>query len=138
MKYRAVEYAVRARLGRDQWIWTIYPKNAPARNANHRGTRSEAFDEACRAIDRWLRNHRTQRADSLPRNADQVLRRPDGEGRIPLAESAASGGSRIKHAFIASQADNFVPAFECPLLADMRLTLVAPYDPQQTSSPEVG
>jgi hypothetical protein len=54
MRHRTIEYAVRARLGRDEWIWTIYPKGAAAIHRDHTGPRQGAVDAACRAIDRWL------------------------------------------------------------------------------------
>jgi hypothetical protein len=54
MRHRTIEYAVRARLGRDEWMWTIYPQGAPAIDRAHTGSRQGAVEAACRAIDRWL------------------------------------------------------------------------------------
>jgi hypothetical protein len=62
MKYKTIEYAVRARPGRDEWIWTIYPKNAPTVARPFTGTRGEALTAAQRSIDRWLTDHRTPAA----------------------------------------------------------------------------
>jgi hypothetical protein len=62
MQYRTVEYAVRARPGRDEWIWTIYPKGAASIHRDYTGPRQEAVDAACRAIDRWLAEHRKKNA----------------------------------------------------------------------------
>jgi hypothetical protein len=42
MEYRGVEYAVRARPGRDEWLWTIYPTGAPAFGRQLTGTRDRA------------------------------------------------------------------------------------------------
>ncbi len=60
MEYRGIEYAVRARLGRDQWI---YPKDARTSNNVFIGTRHGAITAACRRIDRWLVEHRMQDAN---------------------------------------------------------------------------
>jgi hypothetical protein len=62
MKYKTIEYAVRARPGRDEWIWTIYPENAPTVARPFTGTRGEALTAAQRSIDRWLTDHRTPAA----------------------------------------------------------------------------
>jgi hypothetical protein len=65
MEYRDIEYAVRARLGRDQWVWTIYPKDARASTNQFIGTRDGAIAAACRRIDRLLAESRLQDARSL-------------------------------------------------------------------------
>jgi len=54
MEYRGVMYAVRARPGRDEWTWTIYPNDGRARSSQFTGTRDEAIATACRKIDFWL------------------------------------------------------------------------------------
>jgi len=66
MEYRGIEYAVRARLGRNEWPWTIFPKNDRAITGQFTGTRDEAIAAARRAIARWL-ERQTQAAGS--RNA---------------------------------------------------------------------
>lgn len=60
MKHKNIEYAVRARPGRDEWIWTLYPKNAPIVNRVFKGTRDEAVIAARLGIDRWLAVHPVQ------------------------------------------------------------------------------
>jgi hypothetical protein len=62
VEYRGIAYSIRARLGRDEWIWTIYPHNAPTHSRDFSGTLKGASDAACRGIDRWLRIHRQQDA----------------------------------------------------------------------------
>jgi hypothetical protein len=46
MEHRCIEYTVRARLGRHQWMWTIYVKDAPAITNQLIGTRDEAIADA--------------------------------------------------------------------------------------------
>jgi hypothetical protein len=57
VKHKNIEYAIRARPGRDEWIWTLYPKNAPIVNRVFKGTRDEAVIAARLGIDRWLTVH---------------------------------------------------------------------------------
>jgi hypothetical protein len=66
MEYRGIEYAVRARPGRNEWLWTISPKNDRAITGQFTGTRDEAIAAARRAIARWL-ERQTQAAGA--RNA---------------------------------------------------------------------
>ena len=54
MQYRGIEYAVRARLGRNEWLWTISPKQGSAITGQFTGTRDEAIAAARRAIVRLL------------------------------------------------------------------------------------
>ena len=59
MEYRDIEYAVRARPGRNRWTWTIYPDGKSVKG-NIEGNRLMAIAAACRAIDSWLERHRTR------------------------------------------------------------------------------
>ena len=54
MEYRGIEYTVRARPGRDQWQWTISPKDGRAVTGELTGPRDKAAKAARRAIVRWL------------------------------------------------------------------------------------
>ena len=54
MEYRGVMYDIRARPGRDEWTWTIYPNDGRARSNQFTGTRDEAIATACWKIDFWL------------------------------------------------------------------------------------
>jgi hypothetical protein len=58
MLHRTIRYAVRARLGRDEWMWSIYPKTGIVIDRAHTGSRQGAVEAACRAIDRWLSQNR--------------------------------------------------------------------------------
>jgi hypothetical protein len=60
MEYRGMMYAVRARPGRDEWTWTIYPIDGPAQSGQFTGTRDEAIAVACRRIDNRLTQHPQQ------------------------------------------------------------------------------
>jgi hypothetical protein len=64
MKYRRIEFAVRARPGRDGWTWTIYPKYARDFSREFTGSREEAIRAACRKIDRW-RHGKSESTPSL-------------------------------------------------------------------------
>ena len=48
-----IEFAVRARLGRDNWALTILPKNRGPITLNFFGTRDQAIAAAHRRIGRW-------------------------------------------------------------------------------------
>jgi hypothetical protein len=54
MKYKEIEFAVRARPGRDEWTWTIYPKDARDISREFTGSRGMAISAARQRIDRWL------------------------------------------------------------------------------------
>jgi hypothetical protein len=62
MKYKRIEFAVRARPGRDEWTWTIYQKDGRDFSREFTGSREEAICAARQKIDRWLTQHRTQDA----------------------------------------------------------------------------
>ena len=54
MEYRGIEFTVRARLGHDNWIWTILPNEGrPVARASI-GTREMAIAAAHDGIDRFL------------------------------------------------------------------------------------
>lgn len=54
MEYRGIQFTVRARLGQDNWIWTILPKDGrPVARASI-GTRERAIAAAHTGIDRFL------------------------------------------------------------------------------------
>jgi len=57
MEHRGIEYTIHARPGRNEWSWTIYPKNAPVVKGDVSGIRELAIAAARRAIDRWLEKH---------------------------------------------------------------------------------
>jgi hypothetical protein len=52
MDYRGIEYTVRARLGWNRWVWTIFPKGITPIAVEFSGTRDEASAAARRSIDR--------------------------------------------------------------------------------------
>jgi hypothetical protein len=60
MEYRGIEFAVRARPGRDEWTWTIYPKGSRAISHEFAGLRDEAISKACKRIDYWLKEDRAR------------------------------------------------------------------------------
>ena len=62
MEYRGIEFAIRARPGRDEWTWTIYPKGGRAISHEFAGLRDEAISAARQKIDRWLTEHRARDA----------------------------------------------------------------------------
>jgi len=49
MEYRGIDFAVRARPGRNEWLWTISPKQGPAITGQFSGTRDEALAAARRS-----------------------------------------------------------------------------------------
>jgi hypothetical protein len=59
VEYMGIEFAVRARLGRDRWALTILPKTRGPITLNFVGTRDQAIDAAHRSIHRWLANNPT-------------------------------------------------------------------------------
>jgi hypothetical protein len=59
MEHMGIEFAVRARLGRNSWVVTILPKNRPSVAFDFIGTRAEAIAAAHRSINRWLANNPT-------------------------------------------------------------------------------
>jgi len=60
MQYRDVHF--HARLGRDQWLWTIVRKGTHSIANQFTGPRNEAMIPAGPRIDRWLTTKRTQNA----------------------------------------------------------------------------
>jgi hypothetical protein len=60
MKHKNIEFVIRAGLGRDEWIWTIYPEDAPAVAHQFSGTREQAEVAARHGIVRWLIARRRQ------------------------------------------------------------------------------
>jgi hypothetical protein len=59
MEYMGIEFAVRARLGRNNWALTILPKNRGPIRLDFIGTRDQAIAAAHRRINRWLENNPT-------------------------------------------------------------------------------
>jgi hypothetical protein len=59
VEHRGIEFAVRARLGRNSWVVTILPKNRGPITLAFIGTRDEAIAAAHRSIDRWLAHNPT-------------------------------------------------------------------------------
>jgi hypothetical protein len=54
-----IEFAVRARLGRNSWALTILHKNRGPITLDFIGTRDQAIAAAHRSITRWHTNNRT-------------------------------------------------------------------------------
>jgi hypothetical protein len=54
MEYRDIEFTIHARLGKNEWSWSIHPKLAPTITGETKGTKQLAIAAARRAIDRWL------------------------------------------------------------------------------------
>jgi hypothetical protein len=71
MRHRGVEFTIRARPGRTQWIYTILPQDDAPIAAAFTGTREGAIARAHLSIDRFLAKRRLQEkklnADSLGR-----------------------------------------------------------------------
>jgi hypothetical protein len=59
MEHMGIEFAVRARLGRNRWALTILPKNRDRITNEFTGTRAEAIAAAHRRIARWLADNPT-------------------------------------------------------------------------------
>jgi hypothetical protein len=59
MEHRGIEFAVRARLGRNNWALTILPKDRPPITLDFIGTRDQAIAAAHKSINRWLANNPT-------------------------------------------------------------------------------
>jgi hypothetical protein len=58
MIYEGIEYAIRAGLGRDEWVLSIsFPDNIGGTPSvvNFTGARNDALAEAKKRIDNWLR-----------------------------------------------------------------------------------
>jgi hypothetical protein len=67
MEYRGIEYGVRARPGRNHWLWTISPSGGRAITGEFTGTRAEAIAAARRAIDRYFeRQTRAAKSENGP------------------------------------------------------------------------
>ncbi len=54
MEYKGIQFAVRARLGRDNWVWTIFPKDSHPVARDFIGVREGAITAAQAGIDRLL------------------------------------------------------------------------------------
>jgi hypothetical protein len=63
MRYKQIEYFIRARPGRDQWTLAIsYPQKST--EIEFSGSRDEAITAVCRKIDDWLKSRgRQERGD---------------------------------------------------------------------------
>jgi hypothetical protein len=59
VEYLGIEFAVRARPGRNNWALTILPKNRDPVAFDFIGTCDEAIAAAQRSITRWLTNNST-------------------------------------------------------------------------------
>jgi hypothetical protein len=59
LEHMGIEFAVRGRLGRDNWALTILPKNRGPITNEFTGTRAEAIAAAHRRIARWLADNPT-------------------------------------------------------------------------------
>jgi hypothetical protein len=57
MEHRGVEYTVRAGLGPNLWVWTIFPETGEPVIGKLGGTRDKASASARQAIDRRLERH---------------------------------------------------------------------------------
>jgi hypothetical protein len=54
MEYKGIQFTVRARLGRDNWVWTIFPKDGRPVARDFIGVREGAITAAYAGIDRLL------------------------------------------------------------------------------------
>ena len=72
VEYMGIEFAVRARLGRNNWALTILPKNRGPVTFDFVGTRPEAIAAAHRSITRWLTNNWT--VPSMPSKSQSTQR----------------------------------------------------------------
>src|SRR5712691_3393629 len=83
MEYKGIEYAVRARPGPHQWVWTILPKGEAALMSQFVGSKEGAPADVCRGIDRWL-ERQSARGRAFAR---KVARRAAGEKRLLVEPS---------------------------------------------------
>jgi hypothetical protein len=60
VEYMGIEFAVRARLGRNRWALTILPKNRGPFTFDFIGPRDQAIAAAHQSINRWLANNPTR------------------------------------------------------------------------------
>jgi hypothetical protein len=67
MEHMGIEFAVRARLGRNNWALTILHKNRGPIRLDFIGTRDQAIAAAHRSINRWLTNNPTPLPEPPPR-----------------------------------------------------------------------
>ena len=107
MEHRGIEYAVRARPGRNRWTWTIYPDSKSIKG-NIEGNRLMAIAAACRAID-LLPIHHSTRQSQFDANA-RHLRPDDGNGvknlsRMEFSERTGRTGTTVSitHTTFASE-----------------------------------
>jgi hypothetical protein len=54
MEYRGIQFTVRARLGRHNWVWTIFPNDGRSVAREFIGVREMAIAAAHDGIDRLL------------------------------------------------------------------------------------
>ena len=54
MEYKGIQFTVHARLGRGNWIWTIFPKDGRPVTRHFIGVRESAIAAAHAGIDRLL------------------------------------------------------------------------------------
>jgi hypothetical protein len=60
MKYKGIEYEIRARPGKNEWSWVIRPTSTSSYSGETRGSRQFVEFAAQRAIDHWLKKNRIQ------------------------------------------------------------------------------
>lgn len=74
MQYRGVRYEIRARIGKNNWSWTIYPAGESTQAGEIKGPRRRAVVACQLAIDRLL-----QKKGRLPKsNEDTDAERSPG------------------------------------------------------------
>ena len=86
MTYAGIEYAIRAGVGRNEWVLLIsFPDNAGgnARVLHHSGSRNDALAEAKKRIDNWLKRlEKKKRAAASSRLRAETIA-PTGRPRYP-------------------------------------------------------
>ena len=86
MIYEGIEYAIRAGLGRDEWVLSIsFPDNVGGNPSvvNFSGARNDAIAEAKKRIDNWLKRlEKKKRAAASSRLRAETIA-PAGRPRYP-------------------------------------------------------
>jgi hypothetical protein len=60
MEHQGIEYMIRARLGANEWTWTVYLPGGKTKQGDVTGTRARAERAATNAIDIWLRANKPE------------------------------------------------------------------------------
>jgi len=76
MKYKGIEYEIRARPGANEWSWTIFPAPSMSLSGETRGSKRLAEIAAEKAIERWLKRQQKNNGDTPATEQP----RPQGRG----------------------------------------------------------